>query len=165
MDPTKVETLARWAGGTLISGDPVATASVICTDSRSLKAGDLFLALRGERFDGHAFLDEAGKRGAVGAVIEEISGELPSDFVVIKVDDTLRALQAIAGEYRRGLDLQVVAITGRTARPARRILRRPYWPSAFRSPGRKAISTIISDCRSVCLMRGAAIVSVCSKSG
>jgi len=112
MDPTKVETLARWAGGTLLSGDPAATASVICTDSRSLKAGDLFLALRGERFDGHAFLDEAVKHGAIGAVIEELTGELPSDFVVIKVDDTLRGLQAIAGEYRRGLDLQVVAITG-----------------------------------------------------
>jgi UDP-N-acetylmuramoyl-tripeptide--D-alanyl-D-alanine ligase len=112
MEPTKVETLTRWAGGTLISSDPAATVSVVCTDSRALKAGDFFLALRGENFDGHHFLAEAVKRGATGAVVEEVTGELPADFTIIKVDDTLRALQRIAGEYRRSLDMQVVAITG-----------------------------------------------------
>src|SRR4051812_13438209 len=112
MEPTKVETLTRWAGGTLSSSDPAATVSVVCTDSRLLKAGDFFLALRGENFDGHRFLGEAVKRGAIGAIVEEVTSELPADFTVIRVKDTLQALQRIAGEYRRSLDLQVVAITG-----------------------------------------------------
>ncbi len=112
MDPTKVETLARWAGGTLISGDPAAAATVVCTDSRALKAGDLFLALRGEKFDAHAYVAEVAKRGAIGAIVAEIPPGLPSGFVVIQVADTLRALQRIAGEYRRSLITQVIAITG-----------------------------------------------------
>ena len=112
MDPTKVETLARWAGGTLVSGDPAAAVTVVCTDSRALKAGDLFLALRGENFDGHAYVPEAAKRGAIGAVVAQIPADLPPGFVVIEVADTLRALQQIAAQYRRALLTQVIAITG-----------------------------------------------------
>ena len=112
MTPTKVETLARWSGGVLVSGSPEATATVVCTDSRALKPGDLFLALRGENFDGHVFAAEAANRGACGVVVEEVPEGLSQDFVVIKVADTLRALQTIAAEYRRSLDLQVVAVTG-----------------------------------------------------
>jgi UDP-N-acetylmuramoyl-tripeptide--D-alanyl-D-alanine ligase len=112
MDPTKVETLTRWAGGTLLSGDPEATVTVICTDSRTLKATDLFVALRGPNFDGHAFVDEAVRRGATGVIVEETTVKVPDAFVLIKVANTLDALQKIAGAYRRSLGLQVVAITG-----------------------------------------------------
>jgi UDP-N-acetylmuramoyl-tripeptide--D-alanyl-D-alanine ligase len=112
MDPTKVETLTRWAGGTLLSGDPEATATVICTDSRALKAADLFLALRGPQFDGHAFVSEAARRGAMGAIVETVPPEMPPEFALIKVADTLAALQRMAAEYRRTLRLQVIAITG-----------------------------------------------------
>ncbi|MES2570278.1 MAG: UDP-N-acetylmuramoyl-tripeptide--D-alanyl-D-alanine ligase [Verrucomicrobiota bacterium] len=112
MDPINAETLARWAEGKLLSGSPSSTATTLCTDSRALKAGDLFLALRGETFDGHAFIPQAAQTGAMGVIAEEVPAGLPSDFVVIVVADTLRALQSIAAQYRRTLDLEVVAITG-----------------------------------------------------
>lgn len=112
MDPTKFETLARWAGGTLASGDPAATVTVVCTDSRALQPRDLFVALRGDRHDGHDHVAEAARLGAAGAVVEEIPADLPPEFAAIKVEDTLRALQQMASEYRRSLDSQVVAITG-----------------------------------------------------
>ncbi len=112
MEPTQIETLAKWAGGNVIAGDPSSLAELICTDSRALKSGDLFLALRGENFDGHTFIPEAAKRGALGVIAEEIPGDLPAEFIVIKVGDTLRALQQIAARYRRSLDLKVIAITG-----------------------------------------------------
>lgn len=112
MDPTKLSTISDWAGGKLLSGDPAAWISTICTDSRALKAGDLFLALRGENFDGHAFVAEAAKLGAAGAVVEEAPEGLPANFAVIKVGDTLTALQQIAANYRRLLPLKAIVITG-----------------------------------------------------
>src|SRR4051812_15339071 len=112
MDATSFEKIAQWAEGQLLAGSPQSTAATICTDSRALKAGDLFVALRGDKFDGHAFLAEAAKRGAAGAVVEEFPTELPPGFAVIRVADTLRALQKLSTNYRRGLAIQVVGITG-----------------------------------------------------
>ncbi|MEP6669605.1 MAG: UDP-N-acetylmuramoyl-tripeptide--D-alanyl-D-alanine ligase [Chthoniobacter sp.] len=112
MDATPFEKIALWAGGKLATGDPQGTASVVCTDSRALKAGDLFVALRGDKFDGHTFVAEASKRGAAGAIVEEFPAELPTGFAVVLVKDTLQALQLLATEYRRSLDLQVIGLTG-----------------------------------------------------
>ena len=112
MDPTQLDQLARWAGGQLAASDPLATVTNVCTDSRALHAGDLFLALRGERYDGHGFIAEAARRGATGAVVEVAPGDLPDDFAVVRVEDTLRAYQRIAAAYRRSLPLRVVGITG-----------------------------------------------------
>ena len=112
MDATDLETLARWSGGVLFSGDPAACVANVCTDSRALKAGDLFVALRGEKFDAHTFVAEAARLGAAAALVEEVAPELPAGFGVIKVPNTLLALQRLSANYRRGLGLQVVAITG-----------------------------------------------------
>lgn len=112
MDPTPLERLARWAGGRVTAGDPAATTTTVCTDSRVLRAGDLFLALRGEKFDGHNFVDEAARRGAAGAVVQEVAANLPPDFGLVHVPDTLSALQQIATHYRRSLPLRVVCVTG-----------------------------------------------------
>ncbi len=112
MDPVPLETLKRWCDGALVSGNPAQTASAICTDSRALKPGDLFFALRGERFDGHAFVSEAVRRGALGAVVEGDVGAVPEGFALLRVTQVLDALQKIAGHYRQTLPLKVVAITG-----------------------------------------------------
>lgn len=112
MDRTDLETIARWAGSRLEGAAPGTAAESLCTDSRALKAGDVFLALRGANFDGHAFVAEAARRGALCAVVESVPAGLPDGFGIIRVADTLAALQRIAACYRRRLPLQVVGITG-----------------------------------------------------
>ena len=111
MDPTSLQEVAHWAGGTLRGGERT-QASTICTDSRSMKPGDLFVALRGEKFDAHSFVAEAARLGAIGAIVEEVAPGLPEEFAVIQVPDTLRALQELAMNYRRSLPMQVVGLTG-----------------------------------------------------
>ncbi len=112
MDPTSFEKIAQWAGGTLAAGDPQGAVTSVCTDSRALKAGDLFVALRGENFDAHTFVAEAARRGAAGAIVEEFPAELPSGFAVILVANTLHALQQLSANYRRTLPLQIIGLTG-----------------------------------------------------
>ncbi len=116
MDPTELSKITTWAGGELLRGDGSARVTTICTDSRALRAGDLFLALRGGNFDGHKFVAEAAKLGAAGAVVDQMAAEmmlvLPENFAVIEVADTLAALQQIAAHYRRSLPLKAVVITG-----------------------------------------------------
>lgn len=112
MDPTTLARITEWTGGRLIAGNPGSTATTLCTDSRALKAEDLFLALRGDNFDGHGFIAEAARRGAIGAVVEELAPECPEGFAQIQVGNTLAALQDMAACYRRSLPLKVLAITG-----------------------------------------------------
>lgn len=112
MEPTQFSTLAQWSGGSLLAGDPAAEATSVCTDSRSLKAGDLFVALVGANFDGHTFVEEAARRGALGAIVDRPIPNLPSDFPVLQVTDTLSGLQQIAAGYRRSLPARIVCLTG-----------------------------------------------------
>lgn len=99
-------------GGRFLSGRPEAGFRRVCTDSRAIEPGDLFVALRGETFDGHAYLAQAVQKGAAGLVVDTTPETMPPVPVVL-VADTLRALGDLAA-YRRSLmpDLQVVAITG-----------------------------------------------------
>jgi UDP-N-acetylmuramoyl-tripeptide--D-alanyl-D-alanine ligase len=87
-------------------------------DSRTLQAGDLFFAIRGPRFDGHAFLAEAVARGAAGLVVSEPAAlaALPGPVPALVVGDTVAALQALAAEVRRRSGARVVAITGSTGK-------------------------------------------------
>ncbi|MEI8342149.1 MAG: Mur ligase domain-containing protein, partial [Verrucomicrobiota bacterium] len=88
MEPVTLQTLSEWAGGKLLGGDPGRKVVHICTDSRALKSGDLFLALRGDNFDAHSFVGEAAELGAAGVVVERDVENLPPGFAVIKVADT-----------------------------------------------------------------------------
>lgn len=84
-------------------------SSGICTDSRKVKAGDLFFALRGENFDGNLYAQSALKSGASYAIIDR------ADLIgsgMILVDDVLKALQDLAIAYRDTFDVPVLAITG-----------------------------------------------------
>ena len=99
-------------GGRFVGGSPQARFRAISTDTRSIEAGDLFLALSGDRFDGLSFVSEAVRKGAAGVVVERLPEPLPS-VPVILVKDCLVALGDLAA-YRRSLmrNLQVLAITG-----------------------------------------------------
>lgn len=99
--------------GTLIAGAPDLAVERFSTDTRSLEAGALFIALKGKAFDGHAFLSQALAQGAVGCIVSSPTGiPLPPGFVVIQVEDTQWALGQIANCWRRHLPVRVVAITG-----------------------------------------------------
>ncbi len=102
--------LAHFAGamrGTLAGRD--AAFGAVSTDSRTLAAGDLFVALVGPNFDGHDYVEAALARGAVGAVV---SRALSTPIAQIIVDDTLRALQRAAESWRAQFQFPVVAVAG-----------------------------------------------------
>lgn len=81
----------------------------VITDTRKLEAGDLYVALRGENFDGHDFVASACEKGAAGALVSRAVG---CDLPQVRVDDTLSALQNYAAGWRARFDLPVVAVTG-----------------------------------------------------
>lgn len=113
MNALTLQTIAGYAGATLRQGDPARDVRTINSDSRSLEAGELFLALRGERFDGHEFVEQAVTLGAAGAIVaDDFSAPAPADFALISAPDPLAAYQRIAREYRRSLSLRVIGITG-----------------------------------------------------
>jgi len=97
-------------GGEVISGN-VRTFTGVSTDSRTIQEGELFVALRGERFDGHDFLKDALKRGS-GAIINILPAGPLKNKTVIHVKDTLKALQDIARHMRLKRDIPVIGITG-----------------------------------------------------
>ncbi|MFQ5862695.1 MAG: UDP-N-acetylmuramoyl-tripeptide--D-alanyl-D-alanine ligase [Candidatus Brocadiales bacterium] len=84
----------------------------VSTDSRCLEPGELFVALKGENFDGHDFVAEALERGAKGILVSKQTGSLPEDVLIIQVKDTIKALGMLARYYREKLPAKVVAITG-----------------------------------------------------
>ena len=98
---------AEYMHGTL-NGDDVSFRGV-STDTRSLRAGELFVALHGPNFDGEAFLEQAASRNAAGAVVaHSVDAALPT----IVVDDTMKALGELAARWRAQMPATVVGITG-----------------------------------------------------
>ncbi len=97
-------TRARAAGG-----DPLFTG--VSTDTRTLKDGELFVALRGERFDGHAFLGTAKEKGAVAAMVDR-AFDAESSMPVLVVEDTKAGLGELAGYWRGRFSPALVAIAG-----------------------------------------------------
>ncbi|MYA90383.1 MAG: UDP-N-acetylmuramoyl-tripeptide--D-alanyl-D-alanine ligase [Synechococcus sp. SB0669_bin_8] len=94
----------------------------INTDSRQLRAGELFLALRGENFDGHHYLTAAAARGACAAIVEATAvPEYPS-LPLLPVADTHQAYQDLARAWRRQLGLPLVAVTGSAGKTTTREL-------------------------------------------
>lgn len=87
------------------------TLTGVCIDSRHVKPGNLFIAICGERFDGHDFIKEAVAKGAAAIVC---SRPVTDDVAVVQlqVSDTLQALTAIATHHRQTLSCQVIALTG-----------------------------------------------------
>ncbi len=85
-------------------------------DSRTLTAGQIFFAIRGPRYDGHAFLDAAAERGAIAAVVAEAPPQAPRNLALIRVDDTTQALNSLAASVRRGWGGPLVAVTGSTGK-------------------------------------------------
>lgn len=105
----KLRQAAEWIGGRLV-GDGEVQVKRVHSDTRTLEAGDLFVAIRGERFDANDFLADARARGAVAAIAQP--GKLPPGMPGIEVDDSKLALGRLANAWRRRYQLPLIAVTG-----------------------------------------------------
>ena len=105
--------IAKAVNGRLIRGDGSAHAAGASTDTRTLRAGELFIALKGPNFDGAEFLAQAVEKKAAGVVVEQGTDALDWDSIfIIEVADTLRALGDLARAHRSRFDIPVVGVTG-----------------------------------------------------
>ena len=86
-----------------------ATLADVCTDTRKIQPGSLFVCLRGERFDGHSFASQAAQLGAAALLVDH---PVAADVPQLVVTDTGKALLQLAGWYRRRFQLPVVGLTG-----------------------------------------------------
>jgi len=108
----------------------------LTTDSRNVRVGDLFVALRGDRFDGNDFLDEAIAQGASVVVCARSRSLDRRNVAFVEVDDTLRALGEIAAVHRRRYAIPIVAITGSNGKTTTKELLAAILNAAF---GREAV--------------------------
>ena len=142
--------VVKASGGTL-TGQAAAVGCLgeISTDSRSIRGGDIFVALKGDTFDGHDFLDVARQKRAGCLVVEHGRCSRDMDTPVVEVDDTLHALGDLAG-YRRRLtarlaEQKVIAITGScgktTVKEMTAAILRRIWPGGERFPEDAVLQT------------------------
>src|SRR5512137_2389877 len=133
--------VASCTGGVLVSGSGTVAVSDVSIDSRTLKQGDLFFAIRGPRNDGHRYVADVLARGAAGAVVAADYGvppDFPPDRVLLKVADTHQALKALAAHLRDQWQGSLVAITGSMGKTTTKefsahVLQTSF--TVYRSPG------------------------------
>lgn len=109
-----LNTLLPWLSGAVLQGEGQVQVQRVHTDTRTLRAGDLFVALRGERFDGAQFIPQAQAMGAV-AVLCESSGRAQAQAIgmpAVVVSDTRLALGQLAAGWRQQFELPLIAVTG-----------------------------------------------------
>ena len=139
---------------------PVKEVSV---DSRTLEKDMLFFAIRGERFDGHDFVEEAFAKGACGVVVARAwatARDRGHDGVLV-VEDPLRALQDVAARYRRELGFPVIAVTGSNGKTTTKEMMADVLGTKYRvmkSPGN--LNNHIGVALSVCAWKKHGPVSV-----
>jgi UDP-N-acetylmuramoyl-tripeptide--D-alanyl-D-alanine ligase len=107
-----LEQIRTAVNGCLLQGDPQTRVKGLSTDSRRVRPGELFIALRGERFDGHCFLEAVARAGAAAAVVMERPALVPAGLALILAADTLSALGAISRTHRQRFTVPVIGITG-----------------------------------------------------
>ena len=107
----KLSEIIEATGGKLLSGDSSITVAEISTNSRKISNDCLFLALKGERFDGNDFIADAFENGAVAVLTDRDPGNIPGKSLV-KVGDTLKALHDIASYIRDRFAIPFIGITG-----------------------------------------------------
>ena len=92
------------------------TFPAVSIDSRTIGNGELFVAIEGEKFDGHDFIQEAFKKGAGASIVNKHKYDkienFNENFILFKVEDTLKALQELSRIHRNKMDCRVIGITG-----------------------------------------------------
>jgi UDP-N-acetylmuramoyl-tripeptide--D-alanyl-D-alanine ligase len=142
--------LAKWTGGQWV-GNPALESKVesLSTDSRALKKGEVFLALKGPSFDGHEFIRSAASLGALAAVVEKADSSATLPQLVVK--DSLRALVAIGEGLRDSFSGPVLGITGSAGKSStKEMVADLLGANAVRSP--KSFNNILGVPRTLCLV-------------
>jgi UDP-N-acetylmuramoyl-tripeptide--D-alanyl-D-alanine ligase len=112
MRTLKIEEIRDAVSGKIIQGDPKKEINKICIDSRKISAGDLFIGIIGERFDGHIFINDAVKKGTKAIIVDRSIKAYPG-VAIILVKDTTKALQDLSHYYRLSFNnLKIIAVTG-----------------------------------------------------
>jgi UDP-N-acetylmuramoyl-tripeptide--D-alanyl-D-alanine ligase len=126
--------IAAATGGRIVRGRAEESIGRVSIDSRSLAPGEFFVAIRGERFDGHAFVPDALARGAAGVMVQDTSA-VPEAFtpaLVVQVEDTTRALQQVARDVRRRSRARVTAVTGSAGKTTTKEIAAEFLASRYR---------------------------------
>src|SRR6185369_6123326 len=113
MEARSLQFVSAACAGELIGAAADVMVQRVCTDSRHVAAGDLFVALPGDRFDGHDFLEQASGKGALAVMVER-NRKRPQTLQcpVIAVENCRKALGLLAARYRKDFELPVVAVGG-----------------------------------------------------
>ncbi|MDD5156410.1 MAG: UDP-N-acetylmuramoyl-tripeptide--D-alanyl-D-alanine ligase [Candidatus Omnitrophica bacterium] len=105
--------ILKVVSGKLVNGSAQASVRGISTDSRTIRAGEAFLAIKGKNFDGHDYIDRAAKKGASCIIKEKKNkNKVRGNTACIEVRDTLKALGDIAGAWRKRFNIPVIAVSG-----------------------------------------------------
>jgi len=128
-----VQEVASLAGGVLVDGNPASLVRGTTTDSRAVAPGMLFVALLGAQRDGHRFAVDACRRGAGAVLVSRDVPDAPADAAVIRVEDTLAALQRFGRAMRDRRPVRVVGITGSVGKTSTKELAAAVSGRAFRT--------------------------------
>lgn len=125
MDPRPLKFIADATAGEILHGSPDTLVRRVCTDSRQVQPGDLFIALAGDKFDGHKFVSEVASKGVAAIMVERANFGVPpsggagnepaeagTPCAVIAVASTRAAYAQLAARYRRDFDIPVIAVGG-----------------------------------------------------
>ena len=138
-----LEEVKRAIGGRTVykTNEPVYSTfinvSAVSTDTRSIRHGEVFFALRGDRFNGGEYTEEAVSKGACAVVVDN-EEYIPEGAVGIVVEDTTKALGALAGYYRFKLNAKVIAVTGSVGKTTTRTIIAEVLKTGFRVHSTKA---------------------------
>ncbi|MDA8016239.1 MAG: UDP-N-acetylmuramoyl-tripeptide--D-alanyl-D-alanine ligase [Thermoanaerobaculia bacterium] len=137
-----VERVVQWTadvvGGQVVAGSPRARWARVAIDSRKVSGGELFVALPGERTDGHDFVAQAAERGAAAILVHRDLQATPADVAVIRVDDTFASLHALTHAVRAETPKHLLGITGSAGKTTTKELIAAVLATRFRvakSPG------------------------------
>ncbi|MGY8691051.1 MAG: UDP-N-acetylmuramoyl-tripeptide--D-alanyl-D-alanine ligase, partial [Verrucomicrobiales bacterium] len=125
-----VQQITELSGGRLLKGDTSENVTSVCTDTRNIPQGALFVALIGKRFDAHDFLQKAIDAGAGALLVSRVPEGIKGCSVIL-VDDTLTGLQQLAKGYRKLLPTKAVVITGSNGKTSTKDMIRGVLESKF----------------------------------
>src|SRR5437764_15437512 len=113
MKPLSVHEVRQAVAGRLLTSQPTGLPVLsVCSDTRRMEHSSLFIALKGDNFDGHGFLPQAAAGGAIAAIVSDITDNAPPNITLIQVPDTRAAMGKLATYVRQQMRSKVIGVAG-----------------------------------------------------